>query len=37
MTVHIREVGNRRDLKTFIYLPRKIHADHPNYFSIKAL
>ena len=31
MAVHIREVGSRRDLKQFIFLPEKIHADHPNW------
>jgi predicted GNAT family acetyltransferase len=28
MDVGIREVKSRRDLRTFIYLPEKIHADH---------
>ncbi len=31
MSVETREVINRRDLKTFIYLPEKIHANHPNW------
>jgi hypothetical protein len=31
MAIEIREVKGRRDLKTFIYLPEKIHADHANW------
>jgi GNAT superfamily N-acetyltransferase len=31
MAVEIREVASRRDLKTFIYLPEKIHAGHQNW------
>ena len=31
MAVDIREVGSRRDLRTFIYLPEKIHAGHENW------
>lgn len=31
MELETREVKNRKDLKTFIYLPEKIHADHPNW------
>jgi len=31
MAVEIREVVSRRDLKTFIYLPEKIHAGHENW------
>jgi len=31
MAVQIREVKNRKDLKTFIYLPEKIHADQENW------
>ncbi len=31
MAVDIREVASRRDLKTFIYLPEKIHAGHKNW------
>ncbi len=31
MTVDIREVRSRKDLKTFIYLPEKIHAGHANW------
>lgn len=31
MTVDIREVRSRQDLKTFIYLPEKIHAGHVNW------
>ena len=28
MTISLREVKTRKDLKTFIYLPEKIHSDH---------
>ena len=28
MKVTIKEVKSRKDLKKFIYLPEKIHADH---------
>ncbi len=31
MTLEIKEVKTRKDLKTFIYLPEKIHANHPNW------
>lgn len=31
MAIDIREVKTRKDLKTFIYLPEKIHAHHPNW------
>ncbi|HPW17224.1 MAG TPA: hypothetical protein PLP83_02455 [Candidatus Aminicenantes bacterium] len=31
MAVDIREVRSRGDLKTFIYLPEKIHAGHENW------
>ena len=31
MEVTIREVKSRRDLKKFIYLPKKIHAKHKNW------
>ena len=31
MDVNIREVKTRRDLKKFIFLPEKIHANHPNW------
>ena len=31
MEVSVREVKTRKDLKRFIYLPEKIHADHPNW------
>jgi GNAT superfamily N-acetyltransferase len=31
MAVELREVQNRRDLKTFIYLPDKIHRDQANW------
>ena len=31
MAIEIREVTSRRDLKTFIYLPEKIHAGHANW------
>jgi predicted GNAT family acetyltransferase len=31
MTIEIREVKSRQDLKTFIYLPEKIHAGHKNW------
>ncbi len=31
MAIQIREVKSRRDLKTFIYLPEKIHRDHKNW------
>lgn len=28
MTIDIKEVENKKDLRTFIFLPEKIHADH---------
>ena len=31
MGITIKEVKTRKDLKTFIYLPEKIHADHKNW------
>jgi hypothetical protein len=31
MDIEIREVKTRKDLKKFIYLPEKIHANHPNW------
>ncbi|MGB8951878.1 MAG: hypothetical protein WCC06_04340 [Candidatus Aminicenantales bacterium] len=31
MNLEIREVKTRKDLKTFIYLPEKIHAHHVNW------
>jgi hypothetical protein len=31
MKVTVREVKSRKDLKKFIYLPEKIHADHKNW------
>ncbi len=31
MAVELREVASRKDLKTFIYLPEKIHAGHKNW------
>jgi len=31
MAIDIREVASRKDLKTFIYLPEKIHAHDPNW------
>ena len=31
MDITIREVNTRKDLKTFIYLPEKIHAGHKNW------
>jgi hypothetical protein len=31
MSMTIREVASRKDLKTFIYLPEKIHAGHDNW------
>jgi len=31
MDINIREVKTRKDLKTFIFLPEKVHADHPNW------
>ena len=31
MPIEIREVQSRRDMKTFIYLPEKIHASHENW------
>ncbi len=31
MAVEIREVASRKDLKTFIYLPEKVHAGHKNW------
>ena len=31
MNIDIREVKGKKDLRTFIYLPEKIHADHPKW------
>ncbi|KAF0128106.1 MAG: hypothetical protein FD155_3431 [Bacteroidetes bacterium] len=31
MSISIREVKNKKDLKTFIYLPEKIHKDQPGW------
>ncbi len=31
MAIETREVRGKKDLKTFIYLPEKIHAAHPNW------
>ncbi len=31
MNITIKEVKSRKDLKTFIFLPEKIHADHKNW------
>lgn len=31
MSVSIRQVQSKRDLHTFIHLPARIHADHPNW------
>ncbi len=31
MDINIRELRTRKDLKTFIYLPEKIHVSHPNW------
>ena len=31
MKITIKEVKTRKDLKTFIYLPEKIHVDHKNW------
>jgi hypothetical protein len=31
MDVTVREVKSRRDLRVFIYLPEKIHAEHENW------
>lgn len=31
MPVYIREIKNRKDLRRFIFLPEKIHANHPNW------
>src|SRR4030066_2023231 len=31
MSVNVREVKTRRDLKAFIYLPEKLHKDHRNW------
>ncbi len=31
MAIEIREVVSRKDLKTFIYLPEKVHAGHANW------
>jgi predicted GNAT family acetyltransferase len=31
MDVDLREVKTKKDLKKFIYLPEKIHADHPHW------
>jgi hypothetical protein len=31
MSVDIREVQGKKDLRTFIYLPEKVHKDHPKW------
>ncbi len=31
MSIHIKEVSSRKDLKTFIYLPESIHKNHKNW------
>ena len=31
MAIDIREVASRKDLKTFIYLPERVHAGHENW------
>ena len=31
MDIEIREVNGKKDLRTFIYLPEKVHADHPKW------
>ena len=31
MTLEIREVNDKKDLRTFIYLPEKIHRGHTNW------
>ncbi|MEE9389812.1 MAG: hypothetical protein V3U91_01070, partial [Candidatus Aminicenantaceae bacterium] len=31
MNISIREVKTRKDLRTFIFLPEKIHANHANW------
>lgn len=31
MAVEVKEVKNKKDLKTFIYIPEKIHAGHANW------
>ncbi|HQH40537.1 MAG TPA: hypothetical protein PLC81_00050 [Bacteroidales bacterium] len=31
MSIEIREVKTAKDLRTYIYLPEKIHANHPNW------
>jgi predicted GNAT family acetyltransferase len=31
MDINIRELRTRKDLKKFIYLPEKIHVNHPNW------
>jgi hypothetical protein len=31
MAIELREVRSRKDLKTFIYLPEKLHAGHANW------
>lgn len=31
MDIEIREVSGKKDLRTFIYLPEKVHADHPKW------
>ena len=31
MNIDIREVKGKKDLRTFIYLPEKLHADHPKW------
>ena len=31
MAIELREVRDKKDLKTFIYLPEKIHANHRNW------
>jgi hypothetical protein len=31
MDIEIRGVSGKKDLRTFIYLPEKVHADHPKW------
>ncbi len=31
MTVQIKEVASKKDIRQFIYLPEKIHKNHPNW------
>jgi predicted GNAT family acetyltransferase len=31
MDIEIRDVSGKKDLRTFIYLPEKVHADHPKW------